>query len=109
MRVDAIRAVAALTTTSFRTSFVHLNYPILKSHCHRLPRYYTSSSPLPSTSDSSDNDTVPRSSSSPSMGPSGSTDILRDAILSTVDGGAVRLGDRMGSKTSVVVLLRHLA
>uniref|UniRef100_A0A7R9VW40 Uncharacterized protein n=1 Tax=Pseudictyota dubia TaxID=2749911 RepID=A0A7R9VW40_9STRA len=39
----------------------------------------------------------------------GSADVLRSALLTNADGESVRLGDAMGSGTSIVVFLRHLA
>mmetsp|Transcript_4776 Transcript_4776/g.7261 ORF Transcript_4776/g.7261 Transcript_4776/m.7261 type:complete len:145 (+) Transcript_4776:42-476(+) len=39
----------------------------------------------------------------------GSANILRQAILTNVKGERVMLGDSMGSDTSIVVFLRHLA
>lgn len=40
---------------------------------------------------------------------SGSAFTLREAILKDVNGESIRLGDRMGPDTSIVVFLRHLA
>jgi hypothetical protein len=38
----------------------------------------------------------------------GSGNLLRDVMLTDVDGKIVRLGDKMGGGTSVVIFLRHL-
>ena len=38
----------------------------------------------------------------------GSGNLLRDVMLTDVDDNVVRLGDKMGGGTSVVIFLRHL-
>lgn len=47
----------------------------------------------------------------PSKGPSRGRSLygLRDAVLQEANGNSVRLGDRMGSEATLVVLLRHLS
>lgn len=38
----------------------------------------------------------------------GSGNLMRDVMLTDADGKVVRLGDKMGGGTSVVIFLRHL-
>lgn len=114
MRPDVIRALVGVATASIRPAFLHL-----QSHTTRglrLPRRSFGGSHITSNPDRTNN-VITSCNTDPEMDlPNllssrglGSACLLRDAILSNADGTTVRLGDQMGTRTSIVVFLRHLA
>lgn len=108
MRSDVTRALAGVAAASIRTGFLHIPRPTMRSLY--LPRRF-GGSPATSNADGTNNitpcDIEPEIRAPPS--PIRSVNLLRNAILSDANGTAVRLGDRMGPNTSIVVFLRHLA
>jgi len=67
----------------------------------------SSVSPLPMTSEAPCD--VPADAINPDLvSQKGSGKLLRSAMLTDADGETIRLGDKMGKGTSVVVYLRHM-
>mmetsp|Transcript_18851 Transcript_18851/g.21599 ORF Transcript_18851/g.21599 Transcript_18851/m.21599 type:complete len:123 (-) Transcript_18851:742-1110(-) len=99
-----------LTTTNAYTNYISF---VRSSRSNRMITTRSSTTSMNSdkiSSTSSICDTQPKDVESRSMlGKKGSGNLIRSAVLSDVNGQLVKLGDRMGSDTSVVIFLRHLA
>jgi len=92
MRLSSIACTAAFATSVSSFQISHLQSAFLKKNT----RQGESLSQLWSATTS---DIIPESVTGK---------ILRSAVLTDADGELVRLGDRMGEGTSIVVFLRHL-
>lgn len=107
MRYDVTRALAGVATASICTGFLHLPRTTMRSIS--LQRRFSGSSPKVTDLDDTNDDTTPCAIEPETSSPIQSAGLLRNAFLSDADGTYVRLGDRMGPDTSIVVFLRHLA
>ena len=106
MKAKVTRALVGAAAASLRSAFLPPLRATMRVRCFRRNLGGVSDSSNP---DSTNNDINHSDSDPVSLSRLKSASLLRNAILSSANGTNVRLGDRMGTDTSIVVFLRHLA